>query len=88
MSSPALYARSDLVAFMGDLTKTETAILALVADGYTNDAIAVELGSSVNTVTGHMTHIRDKAVDRLGPDTERAFIRVMLARAYWEWRGQ
>lgn len=42
------------------LTDREMEVLGLVAKGYTNKAIAVQLGISDRTVQGHLAHIFDK----------------------------
>jgi len=42
------------------LTARELEVLNLVAKGYTNKAIAVQLGISDRTVQGHLAHIFDK----------------------------
>lgn len=42
------------------LTERELEVLHLVAKGYTNKAIAVQLGISDRTVQGHLAHIFDK----------------------------
>jgi DNA-binding NarL/FixJ family response regulator len=42
------------------LTKRELEVLALVAKGYTNKAIGVQLGISDRTVQGHLAHIFSK----------------------------
>jgi DNA-binding NarL/FixJ family response regulator len=42
------------------LTKREIEVLALVAKGYTNKAIGVQLGISDRTVQGHLAHVFNK----------------------------
>jgi DNA-binding NarL/FixJ family response regulator len=42
------------------LTEREMEVLTLVAKGYTNKAIGVQLGISDRTVQGHLAHIFDK----------------------------
>lgn len=42
------------------LTRRELAVISLAAKGYTNKAIAVQLGISDRTVQGHLAHIFDK----------------------------
>lgn len=42
------------------LTDRETEVLTLVAQGYTNKAIGVQLGISDRTVQGHLAHIFNK----------------------------
>jgi NarL family two-component system response regulator LiaR len=42
------------------LTKREMEVLALVAKGYTNKAIGVQLGISDRTVQGHLAHVFNK----------------------------
>jgi DNA-binding NarL/FixJ family response regulator len=42
------------------LTSRELEVLALVAKGFTNKAIGVQLGISDRTVQGHLAHIFDK----------------------------
>jgi DNA-binding NarL/FixJ family response regulator len=42
------------------LTEREMEVLHLVAKGYTNKAIGVQLGISDRTVQGHLAHIFDK----------------------------
>jgi len=42
------------------LTERELEVLELVAQGYTNKAIGVQLGISDRTVQGHLSHIFDK----------------------------
>ncbi|MCK4649560.1 response regulator transcription factor [bacterium] len=42
---------------MKELTKRETEILSLIAKGYSNKTIAVELGIKVRTVKNHCTRI-------------------------------
>lgn len=43
-----------------ELTERELEVLELVAQGYTNKAIGVQLGISDRTVQGHLSHIFDK----------------------------
>jgi DNA-binding NarL/FixJ family response regulator len=43
-----------------ELTEREMEVLHLVAKGYTNKAIGVQLGISDRTVQGHLAHIFDK----------------------------
>lgn len=43
-----------------ELTEREHEVLELVARGYTNKAIGVQLGISDRTVQGHLSHIFDK----------------------------
>ncbi len=47
-------------AMVQSLTDREMEVLQLVARGYTNKAIAVQLGISDRTVQGHLAHIFDK----------------------------
>jgi NarL family two-component system response regulator LiaR len=42
------------------VTEREQEVLALTARGYTNKAIALQLGISDRTVQGHLAHIFDK----------------------------
>jgi DNA-binding NarL/FixJ family response regulator len=42
------------------LTDRELEVLALVAKGYTNKAIGIQLGISDRTVQGHLAHIFSK----------------------------
>lgn len=42
------------------LTRRERGVISLAAKGYTNKAIAVQLGISDRTVQGHLAHIYDK----------------------------
>jgi NarL family two-component system response regulator LiaR len=44
----------------GGLTDRELGVLTLVAQGYTNDRIANQLGLSTRTVEAHLTHIFNK----------------------------
>ena len=48
------------VAQVDPLTDRELEVLALVAKGYTNKAIGVQLGISDRTVQGHMAHIFER----------------------------
>jgi DNA-binding NarL/FixJ family response regulator len=41
-------------------TEREMEVLRLVAKGYTNKAIGVQLGISDRTVQGHLAHVFDK----------------------------
>ncbi len=45
---------------IGPLTERELEVLQLVAKGYTNKAIGVQLGISDRTVQGHLAHIFNK----------------------------
>jgi NarL family two-component system response regulator LiaR len=58
MMSQMATARETLPA--ENLTKREMEVLALVAKGYTNKAIGVQLGISDRTVQGHLAHIFNK----------------------------
>ena len=58
------------------LTKRELEVLALVAKGYTNKAIGVQLGISDRTVQGHLAHIFSKL--QSGSRTEAVMRAVSL----------
>ena len=58
------------------LTGREMEVLALAAKGYTNKAIAVQLGISDRTVQGHLAHIFDKL--QAGSRTEAVMRAVSL----------
>lgn len=57
------------------LTSREKAVLALVAEGFSNPSIAVRLGISRVTVQNHRANIRKK----LGISTEPDYLRYALA---------
>lgn len=58
------------------LTKRELEVLALVAQGFTNKAIGVQLGISDRTVQGHLAHIFSKL--QSGSRTEAVMRAVSL----------
>jgi DNA-binding NarL/FixJ family response regulator len=58
------------------LTRRELEVLALVAKGYTNKAIGVQLGISDRTVQGHLAHIFSKL--HAGSRTEAVMRAVSL----------
>lgn len=58
------------------LTERELEVLALVAKGYTNKAVGVELGISDRTVQGHLAHIFSKL--QSGSRTEAVMRAVSL----------
>jgi DNA-binding NarL/FixJ family response regulator len=58
------------------LTRRELEVLALVAKGYTNKAIGVQLGISDRTVQGHLAHIFSKL--QSGSRTEAVMRAVSL----------
>ena len=58
------------------LTERELEVLALVAKGYTNKAIGVQLGISDRTVQGHLAHIFNKL--QAGSRTEAVMRAVSL----------
>lgn len=58
------------------LTERELEVLALVAKGYTNKAIGVQLGISDRTVQGHLAHIFSKL--QCGSRTEAVMRAVSL----------
>ena len=59
-----------------DLTDRELEVLMLVARGFTNKAIGVQLGISDRTVQGHLAHIFDKL--QAGSRTEAVMRAVSL----------
>ena len=54
------FSRSDEEPLVQGLTPRELEVLALVAKGFTNKAIAVQLSISDRTVQGHLSHIFSK----------------------------
>lgn len=58
------------------LTERELAVLTLVAKGYTNKAIGVQLGISDRTVQGHLAHVFNKL--QAGSRTEAVMKAVSL----------
>jgi len=59
-----------------ELTEREIEVLALVAKGFTNKAIGVQLGISDRTVQGHLSHIFNKL--QAGSRTEAVMRSVSL----------
>lgn len=63
-------------AMVEELTERELAVLTLVAKGFTNKAIGVQLNISDRTVQGHLAHIFDKL--QAGSRTEAVMRAISL----------
>ena len=68
-------ATTGMVPDGGGLTWRERQVVALVAEGLANKAVAVRLGISTRTVEGHLNHVFAK----LGVETRTALARYALA---------
>jgi len=55
-----IFQRAEAQQPVGQPTEREMEVLHLVAKGFTNKAIGVQLGISDRTVQGHLAHIFDK----------------------------
>ena len=78
--SPQILARARALALQGveGLTEREREILALVADGLTNRAIAQRLGIATRTVEYHLGQI----FQRLGVNSRAAAVREAMRRGW------
>jgi DNA-binding CsgD family transcriptional regulator len=71
-----------LVRRVQRLTARERQVLALLAEGLSNDAVSVRLRVAPKTTERHISHIYEKLDLRISPDTHR---RVIAAILYARW---
>ncbi len=72
--------KEQVVAFLRDLTSKELEVIDLLANGFTNSAIADSLFIEVRTVEHHLNNIYSKL--KAKENIENKHLRVEVARAY------
>jgi DNA-binding NarL/FixJ family response regulator len=70
-----------------NFSKSEYAVLTLLAEGYSNKAIADKLFVSLKTVENHVHNMMNKVKSLSYSENNNLNFRVLLAKIYWEYKN-